>query len=167
MNATIKAYLAEMEQEAATTRRLLERVPGDKLDWQPHPKSMTLGRLAQHVATTPQPFAKFMKTDTLDSKDMDFTTPVMESVDELLPMFEDAMRTTRDILSGWDDEKAEGTWTFIHNGEAVISAPRTAVFRQFSLNHWYHHRAQLGVYLRLLDVAVPMTYGPTADENPF
>lgn len=167
MSATIKAYLAEMEQEAAATRRLLERVPGDKLDWQPHPKSMPLGRLAYHVATAPQDFAKMMKVDTLDSKDMDFTPTVLESIDELIPAFENAMRTTQDILAGWDEKTAEGTWTFIHNGEAVISAPRTAVFRQFSLNHWYHHRAQLGVYLRLLDVAVPMTYGPSADENPF
>jgi len=167
MNTTVKAYLAEMELEAATTRRLLERVPGDKLDWQPHPKSMTLGRLAHHVATAPQEFAKMMATDTLDSKDMDFTPTVMKSVKELIPAFEDAMSTTQKILSGWDDKTANATWKFIHNGEAVISAPRTAVFRQFSLNHWYHHRAQLGVYLRLLDVPVPMTYGPSADENPF
>jgi len=167
MSATVKAYLSEMEKESAATRRLLERVPGDKLDWQPHPKSMPLGRLAYHVATAPQDFAKFMKNDTFDSKEIDHTARVMTSVDELLPAFEEAMRTTHDLLSTWDEKKAQSTWTFTHNGQAVIKAPRAEVFRQFSLNHWYHHRAQLGVYLRLLDIPVPMTYGPSADENPF
>jgi len=91
---------------------------------------------------------------------------VLKSADELVPAFEGCLRTTHDILAAWDDAKANGTWQLVHEGVAFISSPRTEAFRQYSLNHWYHHRAQLGVYLRLLDVPLPMMYGPTADENP-
>ncbi len=167
MSGMMKPFLAELEQEMASTKRVLERVPGDKLDWRPHEKSMPLGVLALHTATTPLAFARFLQKDSLDKSDVDFTPAKLESIDKLIPEFESAMTETQEILSGWTDEHASGTWKFTDGDKDIMAAPRVALFRQLGLNHWYHHRAQLGVYLRLLDVPVPSVYGPTADENPF
>jgi uncharacterized damage-inducible protein DinB len=167
MSDLMKPFLAELEQEMASTRRVLAQVPGDKLDWRPHEKSMPLGILALHTATTPLAFANFLQKDSLDKGDVDFRPEEPESVDKLLSAFDAAMTETQNILSSWTDEHASGEWKFTDGDKDIMVAPRLILFRQLGLNHCYHHRAQLGVYLRLLDVPVPAVYGPSADENPF
>lgn len=158
-------FLAELEQEAQTTRRVLERVPGDKLSWKPHAKSMSLGQLATHVATIPGVIAQILVKDSLDLSG--FEEPAAKSAAELIPSFNDGLRTAREILGSMEEQKLLGTWKLTGNGKELLAMPRLAVVRSVLLNHWYHHRGQLSVYLRLLDVPVPSIYGPSADENPF
>jgi len=165
MARIVDAFLAEIEQEAQTTRRVLERVPGDKLSWKPHTKSMSLGQLAMHVATTPGGVAQILANDTFDMPS--FEQPAAKSAAELIPALEESVRTARQVVGSFDDQKAMGTWKLVQNGKELMVAPRVALLRSIMLNHWYHHRGQLSVYLRLLNVAVPSIYGPSADENPF
>ena len=167
MARTIDTLLAELDQEAATTRRVLERVPGDKLGWKPHAKSMSLGQLALHVASIPGAIAKLLLNDGLDIGNMSFEAPAAESAAELLPALEESLRTAKDVLSGLSDDKAMASWKLTRGGRELFSAPRIGVIRSIMLNHWYHHRGQLSVYLRLLDVPVPAIYGRSADEDPF
>jgi uncharacterized damage-inducible protein DinB len=157
--------LAELDQEAATTRRVLERVPGDKLGWKPHPKSMSLGQLALHVATTPGGAATILSQDSFEFPESD--QPAASSAAELIPTLEESLKTAKGVLSSLDDSRAMQNWQLTKDGKVLFEAPRIAVIRSIMLNHWYHHRGQLSVYLRLLNVPVPSIYGPSADENPF
>lgn len=157
--------LAELEQETKTTRKVLERVPADKLAWKPHPKSMSLGQLALHVATTPGGIAGILANDTYAGGN--FTQREATSAAELLPALEESVRTAREFLTNLDDERAFAIWTLTRAGQKVMAVPRIGVVRSIMLNHWYHHRGQLSVYLRLLNIPVPSIYGPSADENPF
>jgi len=157
--------LAELDQEAATTRRVLERVPGDKLAWRPHPKSMSLGQLALHVATTPGGVATILSQDSFELPG--FNQPAPGSAAELIPALEESVKTAKKLLSDLNDQKAMAAWQLTKDGKVLFEAPRIAVIRSIMLNHWYHHRGQLSVYLRLLNVPVPSIYGPSADENPF
>jgi uncharacterized damage-inducible protein DinB len=159
------SLLGEIEQEAPATRRTLERVPGDKLDWRPHEKSMALGQLAHHVATIPGAWAQILSTDSMDVSELAGTSAAGSS-DELLPLLDQSLATAKEIMTGMDDQRATGTWKLYAGDQKVIEAPRVACFRMYALNHWYHHRGQLGVYLRLLDIPVPSVYGPSADDNP-
>ncbi|MBI4556869.1 MAG: DinB family protein [Candidatus Hydrogenedentes bacterium] len=163
----IEPMLMELEQEAAATRRLLERVPSEKLGWKPHPKSMSLGQLALHIATIPDAIAKFVQKERLDYGEVHMEQPAAESASQLLPALEDSVKSAKAILGGLDDETAMSTWIFTKGAQTLFSAPRIGVVRTILLNHWYHHRGQLTVYLRLLGVPVPSVYGPSADENPF
>lgn len=165
MPKIIDSFLSELEQEAATTRRVLERVPGDKLGWRPHPKSMTLGQLALHVATTPGGVARILEGDTYQLQD--FSQPEPQSVGEILPALEESIRGAQRILAGFDDQKCMGIWKAQRNGKDLMAVPRIGIVRMILLNHWYHHRGQLSVYLRELDVPLPSIYDPSADENPF
>ncbi|MCZ6491167.1 MAG: damage-inducible protein DinB [Acidobacteria bacterium] len=165
MTRMIDPLLAEMEQEAATTRRVLERVPNDKLGWKPHPKSMSLGQLALHVATTPGSASELLAEDVSEVPEP--TYPAANSAAELVPALEESIKTAKRVAGGFDDKKAMGTWKLMKDGKEVMAAPRIAVVRMAMLSHWIHHRGQLSVYLRLLDVPVPSIYGPSADENPF
>ena len=158
-------FVAELEQEAATTRRVLERVPADKLSWKPHEKSMSLGQLALHVATIPGWVGSVLQPDSWDAGQATGQKEA-ESVDELMPALEDGLSSARATLEWLDEEKAAGLWSITVNGEAILTMPRIAVVRTIMLNHWYHHRGQLSVYLRLLGVPVPSIYGPSADEGP-
>jgi len=168
MSKLTKPLLAELEQESAATRRVLEAVPADKLDWKPTEISMTLGELALHVAMTPKFFANFMETDSLDRSEVEFDSrPQPATKDELVPALEAAIGETTKILSSWNDEYAAATWRFTSEGKDLIAAPRVALFRTLGLNHMVHHRGQLSTYLRLLGGPVPSVYGPTADDNPF
>ncbi len=167
MARIVDSFFAELDQEAATTRRVLERVPGDKLGWKPHAKSMSLGQLSLHVATIPGAVAKFLTGDGLDIAGVSFGAPAATSASELLPALDESIKTAKEVLNGLDDHKAVGTWKLTGAGKELFSAPRVAVARTIMLNHWYHHRGQLSVYLRLLDIPVPSIYGPSADENPF
>ena len=165
MSAT-EAFLSEFENEAKTTRRVLERVPTDKLSWRPHPKSMSLGQLALHVASVPGSVAEIAAVDTVPNPP-NFTHPEAATTAELVPTLTASVEQARRALGGFDDARMGAMWRLQRGGQDIMAMPRVAFVRAIMLNHWYHHRGQLLVYLRQLDVPVPSVYGPTADENPF
>lgn len=162
----IDGLLAELEQEAQTTQRVLERIPQAHLAWRPHPRSMSLGQLALHVATVPGNVAELASMDTIRELPA-FIQPEAARVSELVPALNDSVARAKRALGGFDDARMGETWRLQNAGKDVLSMPRAAVVRAIMLNHWYHHRGQLLVYLRLLNQPVPSVYGPTADENPF
>ena len=162
----IDGLLAELEQEAATTQRVLERIPQAHLSWKPHPKSMSLGQLALHVATIPGNVAELAAVDTMPEPP-NFKQAEATSSAELVPALKDSVAKAKKVLGGFDDAKMGAMWRLQTGGKDIMAMPRVAVVRAIMLNHWYHHRGQLLVYLRLLNQSVPSVYGPTADENPF
>jgi uncharacterized damage-inducible protein DinB len=159
--------LAEFREEAAITGRVLQRVPAGKLAWSPHPKSMTLGQLAWHVANIPGGISRIAAQDSLDVAKSGFVPPQPSSLEEILAAFEQSARDAEQFLQGLTDQQAMASWRLLRNGAVVRTQPRIAVVRTIMLNHWYHHRGQLSVYLRLLEIPVPVIYGRSADENPF
>jgi len=161
----IDSILMELDQEAATTRRVLERVPEASLAWKPHEKSMSLGQLALHVATTPGGVAEIVKNDSFEIPG--FSQPAATSKAELLTALENGIAQAKGILGKMDDATLNAPWILKRGNHVILNLPRVAIIRSILLNHWYHHRGQLSVYLRLLDVPVPSIYGPSADENPF
>jgi uncharacterized damage-inducible protein DinB len=160
------ALLAELEQEAHTTERVLERIPQAHLSWKPHPKSMSLGQLALHVATVPGNVAELAAMDTIPEPPA-FVQAEAATAAELVPALAASVAKARRHLGGLDDAAMGATWRLMAGGRELMAMPRAAFARTVMLNHWYHHRGQLLVYLRLLDLPVPSVYGPTADENPF
>jgi uncharacterized damage-inducible protein DinB len=162
----IDGLLAELEQEAETTSRVLARIPQAHLSWRPHPKSMSLGQLALHVATVPGNVAELAAKDTIPNPP-DFTQPEAATAAELVPSLAASVSKAKQVLGGFDDARMGATWRLQRDGKDILAMPRAAVVRSIMLNHWYHHRGQLLVYLRLLNQSVPSVYGPTADENPF
>ena len=163
----LEPMLSEFREEAAITRRVLERVPADKLSWKPHPKSMSLGQLAFHVANIPGSLAQLAQLDEFDASKANFNPPGPSDVKEIHAAFEQSVRSAEDCLCNMSEQKALGKWRLVVRGKEAFALPRTGVLRSIMLNHWYHHRGQLSVYLRLLDVPVPVIYGRSADENPF
>jgi len=163
--AIIDALLQELEHEAKTTRRVLERVPDGQLGWRPHPKSRTLGELALHVAGTPGAVARFATQSEMQPPDFEDRVP--KTASELLPALEESIATAKQLLGSMDDATLNATWRLKRNGQEIMAIPRAMLLRSIMLNHWYHHRGQLSVYLRELGVPVPSIYGPSADENPF
>jgi uncharacterized damage-inducible protein DinB len=159
----IDGLLAELEQEARTTARVLARVPEAHLAWKPHPKSFSLGQLALHIATVPGNVAALAASDPAQSPG--FTQREAASTSELLPALEASVAKAREHLGGFDDAAMTATWRLFRGDQQVMAIPRVAMVRAIMLNHWYHHRGQLLVYLRLLDLPVPSVYGPTADES--
>lgn len=157
-----QGFLAELQQEAIATRQLLAAVPIDKSDWKPHDKSMSLGHLATHVAEIPGWFQETLLQDELDFAQGDFTPFVPATSAELSAHFEKNLNRAAEILATFPDEKMSDTWTMRAGEMIYFSLPKEQVVRTWCLNHWYHHRAQLGVYLRLLDISLPGTYGPSA-----
>jgi uncharacterized damage-inducible protein DinB len=167
MPTLAQALVAELEREGAATRRVLERVPADQLEFQPHPKSMKLGQLALHIANLPGAFSRMGRLDAFDVSNAKFSPPLPQSVDEILSTLEASLADARAFLSGLDDAALAAPWRF-HAGEKdLFTVSRGDLVRNLMFNHTYHHRGQLTVYLRLLDVSVPSVYGPSADENPF
>ena len=162
----IDGLLAELEQEAQTTRRVLERIPQAHLSWKPHPKSMSLGQLALHVATVPGNVAELAAVDTIPEPPS-FVQPEAATAAELVPALEESVAKAKRALGGFDDARMGAMWRLQSGGRDIMAMPRVAFVRAIMLNHWYHHRGQLLVYLRMLDLSVPSVYGPTADENPF
>lgn len=162
------SLLPEFDQEMAATRRTLERVPDGKSDWRPHPKSMPLGRLATHVAEI-----STWIVNSLTKTELDLSPPpgqtwnpnILESRAERLAYFDKNRGEARAALEQSPDAAFMVPWSLKKGPVVLMTLPRAAVYRGFCMNHLIHHRAQLGVYLRLLDVAVPSTYGPTADEQ--
>jgi uncharacterized damage-inducible protein DinB len=159
--------LAELEAETPATRRVLERVPADRFDWRPHPKSMTAGQLALHVASIPNHVARIAQSDGLDVATRPTEYPSCASREALLAAHDAAVASARELLAGLDDARAGAIWRLTFGDREIFALPRISVIRSMAFNHWYHHRGELVVYLRLLDVPVPIVYGRTADENPF
>ncbi len=164
-NSIATAFLAELEQEAATARKCLERVPADKFDWKPHEKSMTFSRLATHVAEMFGWTENTVKQDVLDFAEGDWKPFEPKSTEELLKFFDENLARAKAALRETSDETFMTDWT-MRNGEQVyFTMPKIAVMRTFVMNHIIHHRGQLSVYLRLNDIPVPSIYGPSADEG--
>jgi uncharacterized damage-inducible protein DinB len=163
----LQPMLNELQQEAVTTRRVLERVPADKLSWKPHPKSMSLGQLSLHVANIPGDLCRLAQLEEFDASQANFEPPEAKCLEEIFNAFELSLKTAADYIGGIDEETASGSWRLTSKGREVFTVPRAGLLRSIMLNHWYHHRGQLSVYLRLLDIPVPTIYGRSADENPF
>ncbi len=162
---SIAELIQEFENEAKTTRRVLERVPTDKLGWQPHPKSMSLGRLAMHVASSPN----FIAAAAIPAS-FAFTGdtgPTPASTAEILVAHDQGVAAVKENLTKIGDAGLNSMWSATAGDKTLMTMPKSAVIRFIVLNHTYHHRGQLSVYLRLLDVPVPSIYGPSADENPW
>ena len=164
--ALVDGMLQELEQEAKTTRRVLERVPNDQLEWRPHAKARTLGELALHVATVPGGIARFVSGPS-PAQVPAFVFPSPKSAAELVPAHDESIATAKRLVGGMKDADLAETWRLMKGDREVLALPRVAFLRSIMLNHWYHHRGQLSVYLRQLDVPIPSIYGPSADENPF
>ena len=158
--------LQELEQEAQTTRRVLERVPDDKLAWRPHAKARTLGELAMHVATVPGAVAELIASPS-PAQVPQFTDPTAKSASELIPALDESIAKAKKALGALDDTELLATWRMMQGERELFAIPRVGLLRSIMLNHWYHHRGQLSVYLKELDVPIPSIYGPSADENPF
>ena len=159
------SILMKLDQEAQTTKRVLDRIPDDKLAWKPHPKSYSLGQLALHIASVPGNVATAAVQDTMEAPN--FTQPQPESRREILDTFAKSLADAKDTLKKMDDARLMSMWSLTRNGKVLMSVPRIGFIRSILMNHSYHHRGQLSVYLRMLDVPVPSIYGPSADENPF
>lgn len=156
---------AELQQEAKTTRRLLERVPEESFDWKPHAKSMSLGRLATHVAELPELIIPALTQDEFDFASGDFKPSEPKTTAELLEKFDRNISAAAAALQKQPDEKMGEKWKLRSGDHVLFEMPRALVVRFVGLNHVVHHRGQLSVYLRLLDVPLPSIYGPSADEN--
>jgi uncharacterized damage-inducible protein DinB len=163
-----QSLLPEFDHEMANTRKTLERVPDDKLGWKPHEKSMTMGRLAGHIAELPGWAAVTLEKDSFDVAPPGGETyrgMTAKSRQEALEAFDAKVAEARAVLAKATDPQMMSNWTLQAGGKTVFTMPKVAVMRSFVLNHTIHHRAQLGVYLRLNDIAVPSLYGPSADEG--
>lgn len=161
----VDELLQELETEAHATRRVLERIPNDRLGWKPHDRSFSLGQLGLHVATLPGFIATMARQSPFALPA--FTQPSPASAAELLPALDASLATARKALEGLDDAELGEMWRVVDGDREVMALPVGAVLRTIMLNHWYHHRGQLLVYLRQVGVKVPSVYGPSADENPF
>jgi len=163
----LQSVVSEFREEVAITKRALERVPGDKLTWKPHEKSMSLGQLAWHLATIPGGIPRILQQDSFDVAQGTFVPPQPKGLDEVLTAYEQNVRDGEQFLLNLTQEKASAKWHLLRAGRELFARPRIEVVRTIMLNHWYHHRGQLSVYLRLLEVPVPVIYGRSADEDPF
>jgi uncharacterized damage-inducible protein DinB len=164
------ALLAEFDHEMTSTRRVLERVPDDRLDWRPHPKSRQLGPLASHIAAIPHRTVDVMETESLDASPQGAAPPrpaPAASRQEILERFDANVAAARAALAGAADAHLVQPWSFLAGGHPMFTLPRIGAVRALVLSHIIHHRAQLGVYLRINDVPVPAIYGPSADEGAF
>jgi uncharacterized damage-inducible protein DinB len=162
----IQIFLKELDMESRTTRKMLSRVPDDKYDWQPHPKSMTIRQLATHVAELPSWIPLTLTTSELDFASSPYKPEVIDNTAELMNYFEKTLADAKAHLEGAKEEQLSDNWT-LRNGEEVYNtSPKSEVLRMV-YSQVIHHRAQLGVYLRLLDVPIPGSYGPSADDMSF
>lgn len=163
-----KILLSELEYEAAVTRKCIERFKDDQLGWKPHPKSMSAGHLISHLAEIPAWIAPTLKGTELDLSPpggTPYTPPLQASVAEVLAKFDQAVAEGKEVLAGAEDSSFGEPWSLLAGGHTIFTMPRAAVMRSFVLSHMIHHRGQLSVYLRLLDIPVPSIYGPSADEQ--
>jgi uncharacterized damage-inducible protein DinB len=158
-----ESFLAEFEAQAPITRRFLERLPEDKLMWKPHERSMTAGQLAYHLAFVPGGVVRFVENNPAQAP-AGFNFPQPASLQEILDKMDESVVTVRETLSKFDDVAMTTTWRMVAGGKEVMAVPRAGFLRDVMLNHWYQHRGQFSVYLRLLNIPVPASWGPSADE---
>jgi len=161
------ALLAEFDQETANTRKALERIPDDKLAYKPHAKSPNMAWLGGHLANIMNWAVFTVKMDSIDIGAPFPQPPLPTSRQQILDTFDANRKLAREAIAATTDERWMQPWSLIKSGATLFKIPRIAAMRSFVMNHSIHHRAQLGVYLRMNDVAVPAIYGPSADENPF
>ena len=163
-----ESLLAEFEVQAPVTRRFLERLPQDKLTWKPHEKSMTAGQLAYHIAAVPGGVIRFVQNNPAQAPDFRNAArfPQPATREEILTTYEESIATVRSMLPKVDDAAMAETWRMLAGEREVLVQPRGEFLRDVMLSHWYQHRGQFSVYLRMLSVAVPATWGPSADELP-
>ena len=159
------ALIGEMKHESANTRKMLERVPTDKLDWVPHEKSMKLRRLAKHIADLPIWVERIIDADEFNFATANFNREPPASTEDILRLFDERFAEAIKVLESSSDEKLNGTWIARRGDYVMFQLPKKAALRSFAYNHVYHHRGQLSVYLRLLNIPVPGMYGPSADET--
>jgi uncharacterized damage-inducible protein DinB len=159
--------LQELEDEARSTRRVLERVPDNRLGWRPHEKSRTLGQLALHIAMVPGAVAEFVASPSPAQAPQFGPDPSPACCADVVSTLDQSIAKAKKVLGGMDDATLMATWRMMNGDREIFAVPRAAMLRSIMLNHWYHHRGQLTVYLRELGVPLPSIYGPTADENPF
>jgi uncharacterized damage-inducible protein DinB len=159
-----QVLLAEFEVQALITGKFLERLPEDKLTWKPHEKSMSAGQLAYHLASVPGGLVRFVQNNPAQAPGFSFPQPA--SRQEVLDAFEESIAAVRSLLPKFDDAAMRETWRLVAGGEEVLAQPRAEFLRNIMFSHWYQHRGQFSVYLRLLNIAVPASWGPSADEPP-
>jgi uncharacterized damage-inducible protein DinB len=160
-----QGLLAEFEFQAPITRKFLERLPDAKLTWKPHEKSMTAGQLAHHLASVPGNVLRFAQNNPVQVPEFaNFPQPA--SVQEVLKTFDENIATVRELLPKFDDAAMQEKWRLLAGTQEILAQPRGQFLRDVMLSHWYQHRGQFSVYLRILDIAVPASFGPSADEPP-
>ena len=160
-----QSIFAEFEGQAPITRKFLERLPESKLGWKPHEKSMTAGQLALHIARVPGGVVRFVQQNPAQAPDFK-NIPEPSSLREILDTYEESISAVRSLLPQCNDATMQETWRMVQGDKEILAIPRAQFLRDIMLNHWYQHRGQLSVYLRLLNVAVPASWGPSADEQP-
>lgn len=165
--AIAQALLPEFDHEMATTRRMLERFPEDKVEWRPHDTCMTLGRLAGHVAELAGWVVPTISQDKLDLDPSTFVPVVMKSRQETLKAFDETVKSSRALIASSSDEALMKPWSLVVTGHTVFTLPKAAVLRSFVMNHLIHHRGQLAAFYRIAGVPVPSLYGPSKDEQSF
>lgn len=160
-----QSICSEFEEQVPITRKFLERLPEDKLGWKPHERSRSAGQLAFHIARVPGGTIRFVQQNPAQAPD--FTNePQPSSLREILNTFEESIAAVRSLLPQCDDARMQETWRMVKGDTELLAIPRAQFLRDIMLNHWYQHRGQFSVYLRLLNVAVPASWGPSADEMP-
>ncbi len=164
---TVDPFLAELEHEAVTTRRLLEHVPEEKYSWRPHERAFSLGELAWHVAGIPGGMAELLGGESFDMGNPPDSFESAASKTQLLAEADESTGKAQAWLNSLDEEAAAFPWRLMKGDQELMTIPRAAAIRSFMFNHLYHHRGQLSTYLRIAGERVPSVYGPTADENPF
>jgi uncharacterized damage-inducible protein DinB len=161
------AVLSEFDNEMATTRKMIERFPEDKVEWRPHETCMKLGRLAGHVAELAGWVVTTMNQDKLELDPASFTPYILTSRADGVKKFDETVKNARALIDGASDEMFRKPWTFVAMGHEVFTLPKIAVYRSFVMNHLIHHRGQLAAFYRIAGVPIPSMYGPSKDENPF
>jgi uncharacterized damage-inducible protein DinB len=156
---------AEFEAQAPITHKFLERLPEDRLTWKPHEKSMSAGQLAFHIAFVPGGVVRFVQQNPAQAPDFN-NVPQPSSLRQILETFDESIATVRSLLPQLDDARMQETWRMVQGDKELLAIPRAQFVRDIMLNHWYQHRGQFSVYLRLLNVPVPASWGPSADELP-
>ena len=162
-----QAFFAEFETQVPITRRFLERLPEDKLTWKPHEKSMTAGQLAYHLAFVPGGVIRFVQNNPAQAPEFNAASfPQPSSREEILKALDDCITAVRENLPKLDDAAMNETWRMMSGGREILAQPRALFLRDVMFSHWYQHRGQFSVYLRLLNIPVPASWGPSADEPP-
>ena len=159
-----ESMLAEFEAQAPITRKFLERLPEDRLTWKPHEKSMSAGQLALHIARVPGGSVRFVQQNPAQAPN--FNVPQPASLGEILGTFDESIATVKSVLPQFSDAAMQETWRLVQGDQVLLTIPRAQFLRDIMLNHWFQHRGQFSVYLRMLNVAVPASWGPSADEQP-